>query len=74
MATPTWSQRISAFLLSPSQFLSSITSDSFLAELLHELRDDKASDNTKVTLCELLTSVRPVKLHISLPDIICHKI
>ncbi|XP_041946405.1 AP-5 complex subunit beta-1-like isoform X1 [Alosa alosa] len=50
MASLTWSQRISAFSLSPSQFLSSITSDSFLAELLRELRDDKASDNTKVLL------------------------
>lgn len=43
-----WDQRIPAFLLSPSQFLATTTSESFLAELLHELRNDKANDQLKV--------------------------
>ncbi|XP_063072230.1 AP-5 complex subunit beta-1 [Engraulis encrasicolus] len=50
MAAQTWSQRISAFSQSPCQYLSSTTSDSFLAELLRELRDDRASDNTKILM------------------------
>ncbi|KAL4658574.1 AP-5 complex subunit beta-1 [Arapaima gigas] len=45
-----WSRRISAFSSSPSQFLSSTTADSFLTELLDELRDDRTSENTKVLL------------------------
>ncbi|XP_031674580.1 AP-5 complex subunit beta-1 [Oncorhynchus kisutch] len=45
-----WPERISAFLRSPSQFLCSTTSDIFLAEVLHELRDDRASDHIKVLL------------------------
>ncbi|KAI1890677.1 hypothetical protein AGOR_G00156110 [Albula goreensis] len=53
-AASSWSQKISAFSLSPSQFLSSTTSECFLAELLHELRDDKASENTKILLLSAL--------------------
>ncbi|KAG7477704.1 hypothetical protein MATL_G00072550 [Megalops atlanticus] len=49
-----WSQRISAFIHSPSQFLSSTTSDCFLAELLHELRDDRINESTKVLLLSIL--------------------
>lgn len=55
MATASpWPQRISAFSLSPSQFLSSTTPDGFLAELLFELRDDKASESIKILLLSLL--------------------
>ncbi|XP_036415566.1 AP-5 complex subunit beta-1 [Colossoma macropomum] len=49
-----WDERISAFLLSPSQFLSCTTSESFLSELLDELRDEKANDNKKVLLLSAL--------------------
>ncbi|XP_035376250.1 AP-5 complex subunit beta-1 [Electrophorus electricus] len=49
-----WDQRISAFLLSPSQFLSCTTPDSFLSELLDELRDDKPNDYKKILLLKLL--------------------
>ncbi|XP_048877553.1 AP-5 complex subunit beta-1 isoform X1 [Brienomyrus brachyistius] len=45
-----WPRRIPAFLLSPSQFLSSTTSESFLEELLHELRDDRTNESTKIFL------------------------
>uniref|UniRef100_A0A8C2FUR7 AP-5 complex subunit beta-1 n=1 Tax=Cyprinus carpio TaxID=7962 RepID=A0A8C2FUR7_CYPCA len=51
-----WDQRISAFLLSPSQFLATTSTESFLAELLHELRNDKTNDQLKVTKT-LLVSV-----------------
>ncbi|KAJ8360561.1 hypothetical protein SKAU_G00170860 [Synaphobranchus kaupii] len=55
MATPSpWPQRISTFSLSPSQFLSSTTSECFLAELLCDLRDDKASESIKILLLSLL--------------------
>ncbi|KAJ8400228.1 hypothetical protein AAFF_G00399220 [Aldrovandia affinis] len=57
MATTTassWSQKHAAFTLSPSQFLSSTTSECFLAELLHDLRDDRASESTKILLLSLL--------------------
>ncbi|XP_072522436.1 AP-5 complex subunit beta-1 [Salminus brasiliensis] len=51
MATgSSWDERISGFLLSPSLFLSCTTPDSFLSELLDELRDDKANDYKKVLL------------------------
>ncbi|KAI2659017.1 AP-5 complex subunit beta-1 [Labeo rohita] len=50
----TWDQRISAFLLSPSQFLATTTSESFLAEVLHELRNDKANDQLKILLVSML--------------------
>lgn len=43
-----WNQRIPSFLLSPTQFLSCTTSETFLAELLDKLRDDKANDSKKV--------------------------
>ncbi|XP_067243225.1 AP-5 complex subunit beta-1 [Chanodichthys erythropterus] len=49
-----WDQRISAFLLSPSQFLATTTSETFLAELLHELRNDKANDQLKILLVSVL--------------------
>ncbi|KAM9444210.1 AP-5 complex subunit beta-1 isoform 2-T2 [Clarias gariepinus] len=42
-----WEQRISSFLLSPSQYLSCTTPESFLAELLDKLRDGKAHDSKK---------------------------
>ncbi|KAJ8258723.1 hypothetical protein COCON_G00177350 [Conger conger] len=55
MATPSpWPQRISDFSRSPSQFLYSTTSECFLAELLCELRDDKASESIKIPLLSLL--------------------
>ncbi|XP_055040477.2 AP-5 complex subunit beta-1 [Misgurnus anguillicaudatus] len=49
-----WDQRISAFLLSPTQFLALSTSESFLAELLRELRNDKANDQLKILLVSVL--------------------
>ncbi|XP_040890531.1 AP-5 complex subunit beta-1 [Toxotes jaculatrix] len=45
-----WADRISAFSRSPSSFLSGTTSEAFLAELLRELRDDRASYSVKVLL------------------------
>ncbi|XP_029288023.1 AP-5 complex subunit beta-1 [Cottoperca gobio] len=45
-----WADRISAFYRSPSRFLSGTTAEAFLAELLHELRDDRASYSVKVLL------------------------
>ncbi|TRY93095.1 hypothetical protein DNTS_008620, partial [Danionella cerebrum] len=49
-----WDQQISSFLLSPSQFLASTTCESFLAEVLHELRNDKANDQLKILLVSTL--------------------
>ncbi|XP_051958064.1 AP-5 complex subunit beta-1-like [Xyrauchen texanus] len=49
-----WDQRISAFLLSPSQFLATTTPESFLEELLRELRNDKANDQLKILLLSML--------------------
>ena len=43
-----WAERISAFSRSPSRFLSGTTAEVFLAELLRELRDDRASYGVKV--------------------------
>ncbi|XP_076862342.1 AP-5 complex subunit beta-1 [Brachyhypopomus gauderio] len=57
-----WDQRISAFLLSPSQFMSCTTTDTFLSELLDELRDDKANDSIKALL------LKPLLEH---PTILC---
>ncbi|GLD61365.1 AP-5 complex subunit beta-1 [Lates japonicus] len=58
-----WADRISAFSLSPSRFLSGTTAEAFLAELLRELRDDKASFSVKVLLssplCEYPTLLCP---------------
>ncbi|XP_070849622.1 AP-5 complex subunit beta-1 [Chaetodon trifascialis] len=58
-----WAERISAFSRSPSRFLSGTTSEAFLAELLRELRDDRASYNVKVLLlsplCEHPTLLCP---------------
>nr|XP_046236354.1 AP-5 complex subunit beta-1 [Scatophagus argus] len=45
-----WAERISAFSRSPSHFLSGTTVEAFLAELLRELRDDRASYSVKVLL------------------------
>ncbi|KAM4588846.1 AP-5 complex subunit beta-1 [Odontesthes bonariensis] len=45
-----WTERICAFTRSPSRFLSGTTSEAFLAELLRELRDDRASYSVKVLL------------------------
>ncbi|MEQ2221851.1 hypothetical protein ILYODFUR_019922 [Ilyodon furcidens] len=45
-----WTERISAFCCSPSGFLSGTNPDAFLAELLRELRDDRASYGVKVLL------------------------
>ncbi|KAM3878491.1 AP-5 complex subunit beta-1 [Diretmus argenteus] len=45
-----WADRIAAFSRSPSDFLSSTTAEGFLAELLRELRDDRASYSVKVLL------------------------
>ncbi|KAK3536342.1 hypothetical protein QTP86_006372 [Hemibagrus guttatus] len=50
-----WDQRISCFLSSPSQFLSCTTSETFLAELLDRLRDDKTNDNKKILLLSVLS-------------------
>ncbi|XP_068451205.1 AP-5 complex subunit beta-1 [Clinocottus analis] len=58
-----WAERISAFSRSPSGFLSDTTADTFLAELLRELRDDRASYSVKVLLlsplCEHPTLLCP---------------
>ncbi|CAG5984653.1 unnamed protein product [Menidia menidia] len=48
--TLNWTERIAAFSLSPSRFLSGTTAEAFLAELLRELRDDRASYSLKVLL------------------------
>ncbi|XP_034389099.1 AP-5 complex subunit beta-1 [Cyclopterus lumpus] len=58
-----WAERISAFSRSPSVFLSRTTAEAFLAELLRELRDDRASYSVKVLLlsplCEHPTLLCP---------------
>lgn len=51
----TWAERVSAFCRSPSRFLSGTTAEAFLAELLRELRDDKASYSVKVLLLSPLS-------------------
>ncbi|XP_068598606.1 AP-5 complex subunit beta-1 [Brachionichthys hirsutus] len=48
--TANWAGRISAFSASPSGVLSGTTAEAFLAELLRELRDDRASYGVKVLL------------------------
>ncbi|XP_075995960.1 AP-5 complex subunit beta-1 isoform X2 [Genypterus blacodes] len=45
-----WTERIAAFSRSPSAFLSGTTPEAFLAELLRELRDDRAGHKVKVLL------------------------
>ncbi|XP_054639340.1 AP-5 complex subunit beta-1 [Dunckerocampus dactyliophorus] len=45
-----WTDRISAFFRSPCRFISSTSADTFLSELLSELRDDKVTYTTKVLL------------------------
>ncbi|XP_034023268.1 AP-5 complex subunit beta-1-like [Thalassophryne amazonica] len=45
-----WSERVSAFLRSPSDFLCETQPEVFLSELLRELRDDRASNSVKVLL------------------------
>ncbi|KAM8915715.1 AP-5 complex subunit beta-1 isoform 1-T2 [Spinachia spinachia] len=45
-----WAERISAFSRSQSRFLCGTTAEDFLGELLHELRDDRASFAVKVLL------------------------
>ncbi|XP_052425530.1 AP-5 complex subunit beta-1-like [Carassius gibelio] len=52
--TDLWDQRVSAFLLSPSQFLATTTTESFLHELLNELRNDKTNDQFKILLVSVL--------------------
>nr|CBN80620.1 Uncharacterized protein [Dicentrarchus labrax] len=58
-----WADRVSAFSRSPSRFLSGTTAEAFLAELLRELRDDRASYSVKVLLlsplCEHPTVLCP---------------
>ncbi|XP_029007257.1 AP-5 complex subunit beta-1 [Betta splendens] len=58
-----WAERIEAFSRCPSGFLSGTTVDAFLAELLRELRDDKATYSVKVhllsPLCEYPTLLCP---------------
>ncbi|XP_026163305.1 AP-5 complex subunit beta-1 [Mastacembelus armatus] len=62
MAT-NWAERVSAFSRSPSRFVSGTSSEAFLAELLRELRDDRASYSIKVLLlsplCEYPTVLCP---------------
>lgn len=48
MMAVNWAERISAFSRSPSRFLSGTTAEAFLAELLRELRDDRATYSVKV--------------------------
>ncbi|XP_031136017.1 AP-5 complex subunit beta-1 [Sander lucioperca] len=59
----TWAERISAFSRSPSRFLSGTTAEAFLAELLRELRDDRATYSVKILLlaplCEYPTLLCP---------------
>ncbi|XP_061640346.1 AP-5 complex subunit beta-1 isoform X1 [Phyllopteryx taeniolatus] len=45
-----WTAKISAFSHNPSRFISSKSAETFLAELLRELRDDRVTDSTKVCL------------------------
>lgn len=45
-----WAERISAFSRRPSGFLSGTTAEAFLAELLRELRDDRATYSVKILL------------------------
>ncbi|XP_070704908.1 AP-5 complex subunit beta-1 [Pempheris klunzingeri] len=58
-----WAERISSFSRSPSRFLSGTTAEAFLAELLRELRDDRAGYSVKVLLlsplCEHPTLLCP---------------
>uniref|UniRef100_A0A3Q3LS49 AP-5 complex subunit beta-1 n=1 Tax=Labrus bergylta TaxID=56723 RepID=A0A3Q3LS49_9LABR len=58
-----WAERISVFSSSPSRFLCGTTAEAFLAELLRELRDDRASYSVKVLLlspiCEYPTLLCP---------------
>ncbi|XP_044067301.1 LOW QUALITY PROTEIN: AP-5 complex subunit beta-1 [Siniperca chuatsi] len=58
-----WAERIAAFSRSPSRFLSGTTAEALLAELLRELRDDRASYSVKVLLlsplCEYPTLLCP---------------
>ncbi|KAF1391146.1 hypothetical protein PFLUV_G00038890 [Perca fluviatilis] len=58
-----WAERISAFCRSPSRFLSGTTAEAFLAELLRELRDDRATYTVKILLlaplCEYPTLLCP---------------
>ncbi|XP_034546190.1 AP-5 complex subunit beta-1 [Notolabrus celidotus] len=58
-----WSERISVFSCSPSRFLCGTTAEAFLAELLRELRDDRATYSVKVQLlsplCENPTLLCP---------------
>ncbi|XP_019942584.2 AP-5 complex subunit beta-1 [Paralichthys olivaceus] len=63
MMAVNWADRLSAFSRSPSRFLSGTTAEAFLAELLRELRDDRAGYSVKVLLlsplCEYPTLLCP---------------
>ncbi|CAJ1051906.1 AP-5 complex subunit beta-1 [Xyrichtys novacula] len=58
-----WAERVSVFSSSPSRVLSGTTAEALLAELLRELRDDRASYSVKVLLlspiCEYPTLLCP---------------
>ncbi|XP_057701874.1 AP-5 complex subunit beta-1 [Corythoichthys intestinalis] len=60
-----WRAKISDFSRNPSRFISSNSAETFLAELLRELRDDRVTDTTKVyllsPLCEQPTLLCPTK-------------
>lgn len=48
MMADKWPERIAAFSCDPSRFLSQTSAEAFLAELLRELRDDRATHSVKV--------------------------
>ncbi|KAM6927799.1 AP-5 complex subunit beta-1 [Xenentodon cancila] len=58
-----WTARISAFCRGPSRFVSGTSAETFLAELLRELRDDRAGASVKLLLlsplCEYPTLLCP---------------
>lgn len=50
MMAEKWPERIAAFSRGPSRFLSETSAEAFLAELLRELRDDRATQSVKVNI------------------------
>lgn len=50
MMAEKWPERIAAFSCGPSRFLSETSPEAFLAELLRELRDDRATHSVKVKI------------------------
>ncbi|XP_028663541.2 AP-5 complex subunit beta-1 isoform X1 [Erpetoichthys calabaricus] len=45
-----WANRVADFFHSPSHFLLATSTDAFLADILHDIKNDKISEGTKVLL------------------------